>query len=549
MNTLRVVKDFIKDNNLIFVLMVLSFCLRIIPISWGVPIGLYSKRFHPDEVKLYTTIINFPSVYLETSQFPAYGTTMQYIVGMVMLPIKFIVVKILSARDYYKLIAIIMGRLASVIFGTGSLYLVYILGKKLFSPMTGIIAAAFLSCSFYHVLNSPLCTVDITMGFFLLLTFISFIHLYNKKSIGSSLIFGMCIGLLMGTKITSGMFVAPACIFFLLPAFRKDGFNQIVFFRQLKLICISLLVGGIVFILFHPHIFRDISGYVGFYTREKIHWVDRYRSLGVNVICQWYEETRIAVGLYVTVLAFIGLFYSIRGARPHAFLLVVFLIAYYMFWRYFTVARYIATIAPFLCLIAAYTCCQFIGSKHVFMKIAGWSFVFLTICSSIYSCVSGIYLRLHDTRITASQYIEETIPAGTTVGVGSVSEQYTWKTHAWRMPKFDFNRYIEKNLLEYPDIIIMRQDDIDKVTESIKDNKVNEDYVLDDKYANEWYRYSCPTPEIFMFYDDVFMKKDSPYEVVKRFYIHVNVPLEFPPPEILIYKKKQLVPDTNDNIL
>ena len=61
----------------------------------------YIRGYHPDEPKAYRTIINFPEVYLTTNFFQGYGTTVQFIVGLFLLPFKLIFVKLLGLKESY----------------------------------------------------------------------------------------------------------------------------------------------------------------------------------------------------------------------------------------------------------------------------------------------------------------------------------------------------------------------------------------------------------------------------------------------------------------
>jgi hypothetical protein len=81
-------------------------------------------------------------------------------------------------------------------------------------------------------------------------------------------------------------------------------------------------------------------------------------------------------------------------------------------------------------------------------------------------------------------------------------------------------------------------DDAQKILYTLNSEKIGNDYVLPKRYNKEWYRYSAPSPRIFKFYDDWLIKKTSGYRLLETFHRKVNVPLEFAPPEIRIYKKK-----------
>ena len=97
------------------------------------------------------------------------------------------------------------------------------------------------------------------------------------------------------------------------------------------------------------------------------------------------------------------------------------------------------------------------------------------------------------------------------------------------------------DLLKNPDFLIMSSYDFDPIIKTLKSGKLSSNYKLDKAYHKEWYRLSAPSPEVFRFYDYLFNKKNIDYDLVKKFYINVNVPIEFPAPEILIFKRQKKI--------
>jgi hypothetical protein len=79
--------------------------------------------------------------------------------------------------------------------------------------------------------------------------------------------------------------------------------------------------------------------------------------------------------------------------------------------------------------------------------------------------------------------------------------------------------------------------DFRPIIKTLESGKLSSNYKLEKAYHKEWYRLSSPSPEVFRFYDYLFNKKKFDYELVKKFYINVNVPIEFPAPEIMVFRK------------
>jgi len=246
------------------------------------------------------------------------------------------------------------------------------------------------------------------------------------------------------------------------------------------------------------------------------------------------------MGLPLTLLALASVFVSEQSQRRHVFLLLIFVVLYYVFffaWGWIIACRYVIVIVPICCILGASVCARLFEGRSRFIKVGGVVLTFAVVGLSLYQCATGVYLRLHDTRPPASRYIAQNIPPGTTLGIGSVSEEYTWRAHPWRSPRIDLCKYKEVPFWEEPEFIIVNSNDYGDILVTLAAGKVDEGYALDHRYDSEWMYLSPPTPRVFRLYDDLFNSQHSKYRLLKVFSIPVNVPLEFPPPEIRIYKK------------
>ena len=56
-----------------------------------------------------------------------------------------------------------MGRMTTAIIGTFNVFLIFIIGKRIYSLKAGLLGAIFLTGSFLHAQNSHYVTVDIPM--------------------------------------------------------------------------------------------------------------------------------------------------------------------------------------------------------------------------------------------------------------------------------------------------------------------------------------------------------------------------------------------------
>lgn len=528
---------------LLWVILLAGFVLRVVPILWGIPLHPYISSCHPDEGKVFRAILGFPGIYWTTEPFAGYGTVIQYLIGTVLFPIKLIFINLLELSDAYTIFAKIFSRLISVILGTGTIFITFSLVQRLFDEKTALLGAAFLSVAFFHTLNSPLITLDVSSSFLLILNFLLCLHAIKTQKWRDYAILGIASGFLIGTKTVLGIFMCIPFILNILQNFSPTSppgdsdANPIPMRVRATRLLFYAGIAFVIFILFHPHIFLDFEKYIAFYMREKHDWVDRSRDTITQLLLTWEGNTVKAVGPFLPILALFGMIFPGKHNRRFKLMLVFFVIAYYGFWRWFLSPRYVIVVTPILCIFAANACMLMIRQKHKVVKFAAVALITITTLHSLYWCISGVSLRFNDTRLSATKFIMDNIPAGTVLGLSSVSEKYDWRIHRWNYPKIDFKRYRVTNFIYQPEILILNSSDFEKVIDTIRSGKLSEKYVLPQKYHREWYRYSPPSPRMFKFYEDLLIKGSMPYKLIKTFKREVNVPLEFAPPEIRIYRK------------
>src|SRR3989344_9260060 len=132
----------------------------------------------------------------------------------------------LYLTDYaYRIFGIhlITARFLSLIFGTLSLFLVYLLGSLLFNKKTGVVASFLFAVSAY-LITWAASYQDQTMMFFVLLASFLFIKKYKEKK-EISVLSAIPLGIAFLVKIITGVFVLIFGAFMLgilIKDYRKD---------------------------------------------------------------------------------------------------------------------------------------------------------------------------------------------------------------------------------------------------------------------------------------------------------------------------------------
>lgn len=147
--------------------------------------------------------------------------------------------------------SLFVSRLPSALFGTGFIYLIYLISKKLFKKESaGLISAFVAALSFAHVSLSRLAMMESVLFFFILLNLYCFLKLLEHRKHWP--LFGLTLGLALLTKYIA-VFLIPTYLVFLL-IHRRDVFKD-------SKIYLALILA---LIIFSPVIAYNIYSYKTF---------------------------------------------------------------------------------------------------------------------------------------------------------------------------------------------------------------------------------------------------------------------------------------------
>ncbi len=188
-------------------LLLVTFGLRLSEIFWGIP-PFDDSYYHPDEPKLVWGAYRFPAEIVDRLDL-RYPTGLHSLGGLLTWPAK----KLVEAQggDSYKAVYL-GGRVISVLLGTASVLLVYLLARKRYGQVVGLAAASALAFSLLHVTNSSWLTTDVATSFFLALFLLLLEITLERRSIGWALAAGVALGMLVGTKYTGALAILPLVI-------------------------------------------------------------------------------------------------------------------------------------------------------------------------------------------------------------------------------------------------------------------------------------------------------------------------------------------------
>lgn len=185
----------------VIVIAIAAFIVRAIGINYGLPFA-----YHDDEPILVNYALAYGTGDFNPRLFhiaPLLTYILFFLYGLF-----FIVGHIMGQFPHLKDFAylyltnpapfFIIARIAcGLLFGTGSVILIYILGRRYFDNITALLAAFFLAFNFLHARDSHYAYFDIPLTFFVILFFIKardfFQHTVRKDYIQLGALFGLAI--------------------------------------------------------------------------------------------------------------------------------------------------------------------------------------------------------------------------------------------------------------------------------------------------------------------------------------------------------------------
>lgn len=97
------------------------------------------------------------------------------------------------------------GAVVSVVLGTGTVWLVYLLARRFLVTSWALLAAALMACSDLHTVYSRMWLVDATFGFFFGLAMYVGVRFLQSGRMAWSLLFGVVVGLAWNAKYNGWM--------------------------------------------------------------------------------------------------------------------------------------------------------------------------------------------------------------------------------------------------------------------------------------------------------------------------------------------------------
>lgn len=362
---------------LLILVLILGAVLRFTGLNWD-----ENTHLHPDErfLTMVESSLQFPESvgeYFNTETSPlnphnaghgffVYGTLPIFLVRFLAAVFN------MSAYDQVHL----LGRATAGLFDLISIFLIYLIGARLYSKRTGILAAAFTSVAVLLIQHAHFFVVDTFVTTFVLAGFYFAVRVLDDGQMRDYLLFGLALGMSAASKISAaplaGLVVIAGAVR-LLDLGQEDKTRE-----RRRVIAGVLLAAGVsllAFRVFQPYAFMGTSF---FDVRLNPKWLENMREIRTLAsgraefppAWQWAGRPRIlfsfrnlvlwGLGLPLGITAWLGwgwaLLHMLQGRWQRHILPVAWILVYFLWqaWGFTQAMRYQLPIYPLLAMMAAW---------------------------------------------------------------------------------------------------------------------------------------------------------------------------------------------------
>ncbi len=266
-----------------------------------------------------------------------------------------------------------LGRGLSAVADTGTVLLVFLIARRFYGSLTGLLAAAFAAFAVLHVQLSHFATFDVLLTFFVMLTLYGAARLVGSGDALGSVLMGVGVGLGLATKVSIAPILAPVAVAYILFAlFPDDRLAPAPYLaaarlrRALRGVLLTCAIAGALFVLGQPYAILDWATYIRD-TREQSEMAMRIRDYPytrqyVDTPAYLYDIQQLSawgLGWPLGIIAWLGLAVTIiRGwlrREKSDLLLLAWVLPYFLFVGAFPVKflRYMLPITPLLLVMGA----------------------------------------------------------------------------------------------------------------------------------------------------------------------------------------------------
>ena len=408
-----------KNNVILLLILLIAVLVRFVGIDWDLPCAYNVDGYYViDQVRLAFEKqdltwydFKYPGLY---TYILALGYRIYYFFGSLLGTFR-------TPGDVGEIEIWLLGRFITAFFGVGTVLLLYLIGKSMYSRKVGLISSLFLCFTSFHVGLSRQIRPDAPMAFFIMLSFLFVYLIYEEGKLKHYSLAAIFAGFSIATKWTGAVLVLPIFLAHLLGGLkRKKGAVGILLNRKLLILFLFIILG---FFLAAP---RGLLNFSLLYRRGmRLIGSAKFTSIQSGQVNSWiYYLTRslnYGMSLPLELLSFAGIAYCIYRHSKKDILLISFPLAFFLIQGSYVGhgGHYIFPMVPFLVIAAALFLTEI--SSKVFSSERKQNLVLISLALTMIliptiRVTNYAYLTTQKgTGLEAKEWIWENIPAGSKI--------------------------------------------------------------------------------------------------------------------------------------
>ena len=420
------VKPFAENEKIaIFSILALALALRLVDFGSYLPFFCYLDEQFMVEAALKVVKSGDPNPhYFIYGSFPIYWTAALYYLFLFILWIfspagsfKYFIANF-SSYDWNGSLYYI-GRSTSILFGLGTIYVCYLIGKRLFGGKVGLLSALLLALSPFHLLFSQVFKADISLLLWILLSFYFALRAFAEGGLKHFVYAGVFGGLAMATKYNFFPFVAIVAA----GCFRKNTWKAVFDPKVL----IAGYVGLMVFFLACPFAILDFKAFVSSLSwqmlgREQSKYFSTTDQFGLNLGIPYLAEILFMLPIYVSPLVYLaslgGMAAGFKKNTVKTVLLLSFPLSYFLFSSAISsrgLPQQLFPLLPFLIIFSSVFFLELIQQKRRSCRYIGLSIFIISVFFYLSNLVVPHFKGVFAAYDEAGRWIDGNIPKDSVV--------------------------------------------------------------------------------------------------------------------------------------
>ena len=373
-----------------------------------------------------------------------------------------------------------VGRPLSALADVGSVFLVFLLGRRMYGRGVGLLAAAFTALAVIHVQNSHFYRPETFSVLFTLASFWAMLRMVERRRLRDSAILGLLVGLALAPKVSILPLVLPLALAYLYRLLDsvEGKWSRVTSVAVQRVLAHAALAGVIavaVFVVSAPYAVLDFAAFKSGVAGQ----VDMARNAGSlpftiqyidtpAFIYQIQQSSLWGLGLPLGIVAWLSVPFTVVLAvtlprhRRADILVLAWVVPTFLFLERFEVhfLRYVFPLMPFLILMASRMLLWLVSlfrglpQRHRDTETFSWfrgrlsalawlpvALVVLVVAATAFYALAfeRVYANNHPA-VAASRWINQNVPQGTLIVSDNHWDEYIpdlYRYLVWQFPVYD----------------------------------------------------------------------------------------------------------------